>query len=191
MVIPILDCLFEEKANRQIGTDLHTHHQVAIKLTADAQDFASLQTESDVFRDLQRGLGFPKLLWVGQQDDHMVLVTELLGPSLEDLFQFCACRFSLKTVLLIADQAIRRLEYMHKRGHVHVDIKPENMVLGTGKEGHLLYLIDFGMTRPLVTDREEAQVVPLGGTVEFASLNSLRLLGLFHDYMLDFGNHSY
>lgn len=147
-----------------------------------------LEAESNVFRDLQRGLGFPKLLWFGQQDDHMVLVTELLGPSLEDLFAFCGGRFSLKTVLLIADQAIRRLEYMHKRRHIHRDIKPENMMLGTGKEGHVLYLIDFGLTQDLRTDHEEAQLGRAAGTLEFTSINQLRRLGLFRDcVLLSFG----
>lgn len=110
-----------------------------------------------------------------------MLVTELLGPSLEDLFRFCGGRFSLKTVLLIADQALRRLEYMHKRKYIHGDIKPENMLLGTGKEGHLLYLIDFGLTQELITGHEEAQPSHTGGTLDFASINSLKRLGLFHD----------
>lgn len=42
--------------------------------------------------------------WYGQEKDYNVLVMDLLGPSLEDLFNFCSRRFTMKTVLMLADQ---------------------------------------------------------------------------------------
>lgn len=56
--------------------------------------------------------GIPNVRWFGVEGDYNVLVMDLLGPSLEDLFNFCSRKLSLKTVLMLADQMVNILSYL-------------------------------------------------------------------------------
>ena len=61
---------------------------------------------------MQGGVGIPLVKYYGIEGDYNVMVMELLGPSLEDLFNFCNRKLSLKTVLLLADQLVGSFRYI-------------------------------------------------------------------------------
>jgi len=102
---------------------------------------------------------------------------DLLGPSLEDLFNLCNRKFTVKTVLMLADQMIARIEVLHSKSFVHRDIKPDNFLIGVGKRRNQVYIIDFGLAK-MYRDLKTHQHIPykgnklLTGTARYASVNT-------------------
>lgn len=159
------------------GTNVHTGEDVAIKLEPLKSRHPQLLYESKIYRVLQGGYGIPGVKWFGTEGDYNVLVIDLLGPSLEDLFNFCGKRFSLKTTLMIADQMISRLEFMHSRSYIHRDVKPDNFLIGLGSRKHIVHVIDFGLAKKY-QDPRNGRHIPylegksLTGTARYASINT-------------------
>ena len=72
---------------------------------------------------------------------------ELLGQSLEDLFQSQQKKFSLKTVAMSGIQILDRLEYIHEKDLLHRNIIPKNFALGLRNKSHIIYILDFGLSK--------------------------------------------
>lgn len=83
--------------------------EVAVKIEAATAKYSPLKHESKIYKTLMGGPGVPWIMWSGKQGDYNVMVIDLLGPSLEDLFKMCNRHFTLKTVLLLTDQLVSRL----------------------------------------------------------------------------------
>ena len=133
--------------------------------------------ENKIYKILNDGIGIPQIHWFGQHKDRYCMVMDKLGCSLEELFRKCNRQFSLKTVLMLADQMIQRIEYIHSRLYLHRDIKPDNFLMGAGKRQHYVYTVDFGLTKRY-RDSKTTQHIPykdgksLTGTARYASLNT-------------------
>ena len=104
---------------------------------------------------------------------------ELLGKSLEDIFQSQQKKFTLKTVCMIGIQMLDRLEFIHSKNIIHRDIKPDNFVLGLDNKSHIIYILDFGLSKKFRSSRTHQHIKfsvnkKLTGTARYASINALR-----------------
>ena len=159
------------------GLNTTTDEEVAIKLEKLNIHHPQLEYESKLIKILSGSPGIPQVFWQGTENNFKVMVMELLGPSLEDLFTKCNRKFSLKTVLMLADQMIARIEYVHSRCFIHRDIKPDNFLIGVQAKANMVFIIDFGLAKKYkdmksghhVQYREGKSLV---GTARYASLNA-------------------
>ncbi|XP_021768823.1 casein kinase 1-like protein 10 [Chenopodium quinoa] len=160
-----------------LGVNIQTGEEVAVKMESVKTKHPQLHYESKLYMLLQGGTGVPHLKWFGVEGEHNVMVIDLLGPSLEDLFNYCNRKLSLKSVLMLADQLINRVEYMHSRGFLHRDIKPDNFLMGLGRKANQVYIIDYGLAKKY-RDLQTHKHIPyrenksLTGTARYASVNT-------------------
>jgi len=85
-----------------VVTDKSKNEEMAAKVEPLKTKFPQLYYEAKLYRLFEGTVGIPRTYYYGPDKDNNVLVMDLLGPSLEDLFEFCNRKFSLKTVLMIA-----------------------------------------------------------------------------------------
>ncbi|KAJ3301321.1 serine/threonine protein kinase [Kappamyces sp. JEL0829] len=177
VIAPYATCTPAWTAAAQIGINVVNAEEVAIKLEPVRAKHPQLEYEARVYKALAGGVGIPFVRWFGVEGDYNCMVVDLLGPSLEDLFNFCGRKFTLKTVLLLADQLISRIEFVHSKNFLHRDIKPDNFLMGNGKRGNQVNVIDFGLAKKYRDPRTHLHIPykenkNLTGTARYASINT-------------------
>ena len=158
--------------------DPNTKNLYAMKLESYDVRVPQLLFESRMYNLLRGGPGIPQIWAQGSNRNGNYIVIDLLGKSLEALLNICKRCFSLKTVLMLADQMLDTLEFFHKHDYIHRDVKPDNFVIGIGSKRGKVFIIDYGLAKRF-RDSQTGEHLPyreglsLSGTARYASIPAL------------------
>ncbi len=159
-----------------LGLDKQTNNYVAIKIENSKID-NQLTQEALILKYLQGCNGIPQYHSFIKNKNYNFLITDLLGPNLESLFEKMNNHFSIKTIIYLGIEMINIIEDIHKRHIIHRDIKPENFVISLNKnlKNNSIYLIDFGLSKRF-RNPKTGEHIPykdnklLTGTARFSSI---------------------
>ena len=159
------------------GIITSTNHKIAIKLEKRLEDYPGILEAEACRLYLLQGEGIPKIICYGNNSTDNILVQELLGSSLERLFNYLNKKFSLKTVCSIGMQLIKRIKHVHEKYHIHRDLKPDNFMTGYYKIDNKIYLIDFGLSKKYYSVSKKCHIKfksgnRLIGTARYCSRNA-------------------
>jgi serine/threonine protein kinase len=149
------------------GENIRTKEQIAIKLEPKSFETNMLKRETQIYKYLGKAEGIPTVKWFGTHEEYNYMVLPLYGDSL-------SCKtFSLLDVFSIGQKIIKILKYIHEKGLIHRDIKPDNFVLS--QDGKDIYIIDFGLCRKYKDDTGKHIGLKTGktiiGTLNYISVN--------------------
>jgi len=149
------------------GENIRTKEPVAIKMESISSNTKMLKRETKIYQYLGKAPGIPQVKWFGTTEKYNYMVLPLFGDSLSSK------TFSLAESLEIGQKMLKILRYIHKKGLIHRDIKPDNFVLS--QDGLLLYIIDFGLCKKYIDDEDKHMPLrserALVGTPNFVSIN--------------------
>ena len=157
------------------GLNIKENEPVVLKFEKRTNQFHYLESEAFVLFNI-KGFGIPKIITYGKNNNYNILIEEMLGLSIQELWKVNISKKDLlKNLCMLALQMIDRLQYIHSKDIIHKDIKPNNFLIGR-KDPKNIYLIDFGFSQKYRSSRtgkhiqfKKAKI--MCGSLKYLSIN--------------------
>ena len=128
-----------------LGKNIKDNNDYALKIEDIIKVGSYLKEESYILVTL-KGPGIPEVKGFGRIGKYNILVQNLLGKSIEKIWNEKGKKFNLKDTCMLAIQGLERLEYIHSKNYLHRDIKPENIMIDSETKA-IIYLIDLALQK--------------------------------------------
>ena len=141
------------------------------------KDQPRIINEFNIYKHLQAKKfveGIPTVYDFIQGVENNVMIMQLLGPNLEDLFKKYHRKFDYPTVFKMGIQFVELMQQLHEADYIHRDIKPNNFLIGRGFEKKQIHIMDFGLSKKYIINGKHIPFrneKPLIGTVRYSSRN--------------------
>ena len=162
------------------GINIINKEYVILKIQDKKQKYGNLEKEVYYLFQL-KGKVIPKVISYGFSGNYNILIEELLGKSLEQLFQENRNKpkiIRLKDMIMAGIQIIDRLENIHSKNIIHLDIKPNNFLVGKSNSS-LIYIIDFGFAKKYRNSKTGKHIKysinnHFSGNFKFSTVNTMK-----------------
>ncbi|KAL4929404.1 kinase-like domain-containing protein [Aspergillus undulatus] len=137
------------------------HHMTLEPVSVKTGSCLPLTREVHTLQAAAGGVGIPLLHWFETVGGKEVMIIDSYGPTLEELFSESGRYFSMRTLLLLADQLLSRVEFIHSRNIMHGNLNPFSFALGGCEwQNQQVFLVDFCVeTDPEPTARDDLLAV--------------------------------
>jgi serine/threonine protein kinase len=158
--------------------DMKQKYNIAIKFESYMCDNPQLTYEYKIYKHLQGFYGIPKVYEMFKDKFHNEkyygMSMDLFESSLENKFQECNCKFSLKTVCSLAIEMLKIIKEIHNNSIIHRDLKPDNFLID---KDNSIYICDFGLSKLFRDSKTHEHILykenkTLTGTPRYVSINN-------------------
>lgn len=139
------------------GISLKNGKAFAVKLQL-TEESDSVLREATILKNIQEeytlmvDYGLPLCHCAGREGKYNFALIDLYSDTLLNLLKKCKGIFKIKTFIMLAEQMLKRLEFLHRQGYLHRSISLKKFMIGLENNSKKLYMVGLGKGKIYIKD---------------------------------------